>query len=360
MKRILVCCDSFKGTLSSFEVNKIVSTELSKLGFQCTALPMADGGEGSLDIINSHLEVKCNEVDTYSADHSLIRSHYYAFSDKAFIDVAGANGLTRIDPLHRKPLQLSSYGTGVLFKHALDQGVKDFDLFLGGSATVDGGMGLICGLLGEPIPNENPLIHLDRKLVQSAKIAMEGMAINVITDVNNLILGSQGAATIFGPQKGASPEEVLVLEDAMQHWVEILESISNNNLQTIPGLGAAGGLALPFAAFANSKVINGYNYFSSLLNYNQAIDECDVVITGEGCIDHQTMMGKGPGRLAQEASDRGKVVIGIGGMVQYHPEAFHKVFTTSKSIPNEVVTQKKAISRLQSTVPDVAGFLNNI
>ncbi|MBS2097473.1 glycerate kinase family protein [Carboxylicivirga linearis] len=358
MKRILVCCDSFKGTLSSFEVNEIILNELTKAGYHSSTLPMADGGEGSLDIINSHLDVKCIEVDTYSADHSKIRSHYYSFNDKAFIDVTGANGLTMIDPLNRKPLKLSSYGTGLIFKHALEQGIKEFDLFLGGSATVDGGMGLVCGLLGEPIPNGNPLVHIDRSLVPSAKIAMDGIAINVITDVNNLILGPQGAATIFGPQKGASPEEVQVLEDAMQHWVEMLESISNNNLQTIPGLGAAGGLALPFTAFAKSEVINGYNYFSSLLNYNKAIDECDIVITGEGCIDYQTMMGKGPGRLAQIAREKGKIVIGIGGMVKSEPDVFNKVFSTTTS--NKKTILNAAETRLKTTMMNVVDYLKSI
>jgi len=360
MIQILVCCDSFKGTLSSFEVNKIVSTELSKIGFQCTTLPMADGGEGSLEIINSSIDTKKYEVDTYSADHLAIVANYYSVDGKAFIDTAEASGLTGVIQTQRKPLKLSSFGTGLLFKHALDKGIKEFDLFLGGSATVDGGLGLICGLLGESIPDENPLIHLDETLVQSAKIALDGISINVVTDVNNPILGSQGAAMVFGPQKGASIEEVRVLENAMQHWVEMLESVSNIKLQIIQGLGAAGGIALPFVAFAKTKVINGYNYFSSLLNYKKAIEECDIVITGEGCIDRQTMMGKGPGRLAQEAFNRGKVVIGIGGRVQYHPKVFHKVVTTSKGIVNEMVTCKKAVTSLQSAMIDVVEYLNSI
>nr|WP_321410406.1 glycerate kinase [uncultured Carboxylicivirga sp.] len=359
MKRIFVCCDSFKGTLSSYEVNEVVSYELLKKGYECESLPMADGGEGSLDIIHYSLNAKNTIVNTYTADYSPINASYFIHENEAYIDTASASGLVHIKPNNKKPLQLSSYGTGLLFKHAIDNGIKVINFFLGGSATVDGGVGLLYGLVGEPLPISNSLLSFNSEVIKSAVNILKGIKVNLITDVNNPIVGQNGAAEVYGPQKGASSQEVLQLENAMQKWVEYLQLNVSFDIKDIKGAGAAGGIGLPFIALNTCYILKGYEYFRNLLNYSEAINRCDIVITGEGCIDHQTMMGKGPGQLAKEADEKGKLVIGIGGMVKEEPSVFDKVFSTYTGSFNELDIKYNAKERLQMTTKQVAEYLTN-
>lgn len=359
MKRIFICCDSFKGTLSSFEANNIIATELSRAGFDCETLPMADGGEGSLDLIKATLKVEKHIVQTYTPDHRTIISFYYTQEDKAYIDSASAGGLTLVNVENRKPLKLSSYGTGLLLKHAIDNGAKQIDLFLGGSATVDGGTGILYGLINKDVPNCNPLIEMATIEQETVKEMLRGIKVNIITDVSNPILGKLGAAKVFGPQKGALPHEIELLEENMEKWVGNLEHNSNVDLKNIDGLGAAGGMALPFAAYAISKIENGYQYFSHLLKYSEALDRCDVLITGEGCIDEQTMMGKGPGQLALQAREKGKIVLGIGGSVKEEPLVFNKIFSTIKDLLNLEGWESDAKERLQKTAKMVGLYIKN-
>nr|WP_319398320.1 glycerate kinase [uncultured Carboxylicivirga sp.] len=356
MSKILICCDSFKGTLSTFEVNKIIEDELKYAGFNCITLPMADGGEGSLDII-AFLKKKLQHVQTYTPDHRLINSIYYIDKNKAYIDIASSGGLSLVDPKNRKPLQLSTYGVGLIVRDAIDKGVKEIDLFLGGSATVDGGSGLLYGLVEAEIPSCNPLANFNINLFSSLNNLLKDIKVNIITDVDNVILGNNGAAAIFGPQKGASPSEVVILERYMFEWVELLQTYSNIKLNTIKGLGAAGGIALPFVTFSKTNLISGYEYFDSLLKYFDAIQNSNIVITGEGCIDNQTMMGKGPGQLAKEAKKQGKTVIGIGGMVKAKPAVFDKVFSTTTEGVFNLHLMDNVKERLKSTAKEVSNYL---
>ncbi len=345
--------------MSSFEVNEVITSELINKGYECESLPMADGGEGSLDIIQYSLNAKNTLVNTYTADYSPINASYFIYKNEAYIDTASASGLVHIKPDNKKPLRLSSYGTGLLFKHVIDNGIKFINFFLGGSATVDGSVGLLYGLVGEPLPITNPLLSFNSEVIKRAEKILKGIRVNLITDVSNPILGKNGATKVYGPQKGATTQDVIELENAMQDWVKYLQLNVSFDIKGINGAGAAGGIGLPFIAFNGSYILKGYEYFRNLLNYPEAINRCDIVITGEGCIDHQTMMGKGPGQLAKEANEKGKLVIGIGGMVKEEPSVFKKVFSTFKGPFNELVINNNAKERLQIAIKEVEEYLTN-
>ncbi|WP_289055539.1 glycerate kinase [Carboxylicivirga marina] len=328
---VLIAPDSFKGTLSAAEVSQIVSTCLSANPFfNIKTMPLADGGEGSLELIQNRLNVERVNLTCYNPCGELVEGFYLIQKGIAYIEVANVSGITLVKSDKQLPLRLNSYGTGQLVKHAIKQGCKNIHLFLGGSATVDGGAGIIRALTSGSFAEKNWLLDEYSFNLQHFANLVKDINFKIITDVDNVLLGPNGAARIFGPQKGADSTSVDKLELAMSKVVKELSELVGTNLNTITGLGAAGGMALPIVAFSSKwKIESGSDYFNSLLNFNDAIEWADVVITGEGCIDEQTLMGKGAGSLALMAHNAGKKVIGIAGFVKKHPECFDVIFSST-------------------------------
>lgn len=342
------------------EVNLIISNELIANDIKCLTLPMADGGEGSLDIIRSMEKTDVIQVDSYDPCHQPITACCLVEDDIAYIEMAAVNGLMLVPDYNRKLLELSTYGTGVLIKHVIELGVKNIVLFLGGSATVDGGTGLLYALAGEGIPCSNPLLNFSSSVLSEAARLLNNTEVTLVTDVFNVICGESGAARVFGPQKGASETEVELLEKHMQQWVGFLEQVANKSLVDVQGLGAAGGTGLGLYALTKTRIVSGFGYFSRLLDYSAALDKCEILVTGEGCIDEQTLMGKGVGSLACEAQKRDKTVIGIGGMVKLKPPVFHRVFSTSVDEMSHEDMKTTARQRLKNTAQQLAYYIKNI
>lgn len=361
--KVFVCPDSFKGTFTSAQVSQYIYRELSKSDtLECRTSLLADGGEGSLEVLTTLPEILKVPIQVHDPLGRLILCEYLICGKQAFIELAAASGLTHLKPEQLDPFQTSTLGTGELIIDALQKGCREINLFLGGSATVDGGTGIVEALdifrkQISPQVGINPLMVSELVAIDHLKDILKSVKVNLVTDVSNRILGAEGAVAVFGPQKGATEDQLVNLEEAMDRWVNYLQIACGKPLNKIGGLGAAGGAGLPLYAFADCDVMNGFAYFNQLLDYESLIRWADVVITGEGCIDHQTLMGKGPGEIARMAKSAGKYVIGIGGIVKHHPEGFDKIFSTSQQSLSEPELKTEAESRLIKTLQDLNQFL---
>ena len=322
--RIIIAPDSFKESLSALYVAQAIERGVLSVipTAQTGCVPMADGGEGSLDAVlaatqgqrHQALVMDANGRDV-QADWGLIDNH------TAFIEMAQAAGLERIGQHERNPCHATSFGVGQLIRHALNAGAQRVVLGLGGSATNDAGAGLFQALGGRLLDVHGldlPLggaalehLHtidttgLDPRLIQ--------VQFECAVDVSNPLCGPQGASHIFGPQKGASPEQVLQLDRALGHFAYHMEQQTQRALRDQPGIGAAGGLALPIMACMQATFRPGVELIAELVQLSHAIEGADLVITGEGRMDAQTLAGKTPVGVARVAGRHNVPVIALAG-----------------------------------------------
>ena len=334
--KVLVVPDSFKGSLSAKEAADCISKGFGDERFEVVTMPVSDGGDGALDVVAFSGNRKKQHLKVYNALGVTVDTEYITGANgEAYVAVSGASGIGSLDRSKLNPFAASSYGTGQVIDYLLKKGVSMINLFLGGSATVDGGTGLMAALGAQffkgnkkIVPFEtNPLVEYDTVNLSAARDRLRDTGINVIADVDNVIMGDSGAVKVFGPQKGASEEDMPVLENRMMCWVELLEKESGRELEQIAGLGAAGGIALPLTAFADAVVYNGAQWFVKTLGIEKLIEQADLIVTGEGSIDVQTSMGKIPGVIANLAKKQGKKVIGLCGKLGGKPENFDEVYS---------------------------------
>ncbi len=299
MKKILIAPDSFKGSLSAYEICEILKDEFlahdSKLEIE--SCPMADGGEGSAEILADYLslqKVYCDTVDPLGRE---MTSVYYASNDAAYIELASASGLVLLDQPDRNPLQTSTYGTGLMINDAINKGAQNIYLFLGGSATNDGGIGIADALgfhfldeTGQKLkPTGKSLNH-----IRSIKAPSEMITVNIhlCCDVTNVPYGLQGASHIYAKQKGANPEEIKLLDQGVKNLCDVIQPNSQVYLEKLKGGGAAGAVAVSLVGLINASIISGIDFISTTTELKSKIQNADVVITGEGRLDHQSMNGK--------------------------------------------------------------------
>jgi glycerate kinase len=262
----------------------------------------------------------------------------------AIIEMADASGLRLLKKDELEPLRASSFGTGELIKFALDEGVNKIIIAMGGSATVDGGCGILSALGVVFLDaSGNHLEAIPIELINMAKIdisALDKRIFNcelvILCDVDNKLLGPQGAAYVFGPQKGATPKAVNILDDFLKNFAGISFAQSEIDIAKIKHSGTAGGAAAGLHAWLNAKLVNGVGYFLSLTNFDKELRGSDLVITGEGSIDRQTLQGKGPYGVALKAKSQHIPVIGIAGKIpQEQDEDLQQYFDVLVSINNE-------------------------
>ena len=297
--KLLIAPDSFKETLNAEEVVTIIKGVLDDQ-YEVISCPMADGGEGTMRILTPLLGGEIITTWTRDPLGKEIQASYGLFPKirTAVIELAEASGLALVPTKNRNPLRTSTFGTGLLIREAIERGAEKILLTLGGSATNDGGAGMAVALgvqfLGE---NDEPFIPSGENLkeVKSLKIKQslfEEIEFKVASDVNNPILGEQGAAKVFAQQKGASAEDIDLLEEQMEHFVRLLEFRSEKELREVKGLGAAGGAALFPYAFGQAKIIAGVELVAQQVGLEEKIKGADIVITGEGRYDSQSKSGK--------------------------------------------------------------------
>ncbi|MBX3178830.1 MAG: glycerate kinase [Candidatus Hydrogenedentes bacterium] len=339
--RVVIAPDSFKECLSARGVAEALRQGWLEgmPGAEIVCLPMADGGEGTVDAVIEAAggERMLDRVtgplgDPADAGWGLIQGGHVAV-----MEMAAASGLALLPADRRDPCKTSTRGVGELMVRALDSGVSDIIIGVGGSATNDGGAGLAQALgyrllnkRGEELgPGGARLVQLDRIDASGRHPRLDEVNIYVACDVNNPLCGPEGASAVYGPQKGASPEDVLILDHALEHFARIVERDLGVSIAEVPGAGAAGGLAGGLMAFAGATLERGLELIGTLCGLPQAIARADLVITGEGSLDGQSAFGKTPAGIAQLTAPYGVPVIAVGGQVAGGAEALYACGVTA-------------------------------
>ena len=327
MKKILIAPNSFKGALTAEEVATAIETGLkaSNIKAELIKFPIADGGDHTSYLLSKYLKGKMQKRAVKGAYLQNTEANYALINKGkiAIIEVAETSGFKSITGKLRTPMESSSFGLGELIKHNLEHGILDFVICLGGSATVDGGIGMLQALGMEFLDKNGNRIegkaknYKDLKSLSLDKLknTVKDARFTVLCDVENKLLGEDGAAAVFGPQKGASPKEVKTLEAFLTHLDELTEVNIGKSLDAVIGGGAAGGLGSAFKVFLNAEMKKGAAYFFELTQIEEQLKEVDWVITGEGSIDSQSLEGKAPVVLAQLAKKYKKPIIGLAGNI---------------------------------------------
>lgn len=326
-----MACDSFKGSLTAAEASSAVASGVlaSAGGVQTVCVPVADGGEGTVEMIAGALGGRYVTVRVTGplgrpadARYAVVRLHGQTV-ESAVIELAQASGLPLLSPSERDPLTATTRGTGELIADAYSRGCRSFIIGLGGSATNDGGTGLLRALgvrfldsEGNELPEGGaPLARLSSIDTSSAREDIMRCRFTVLCDVDNSLTGPCGASAIFGPQKGASESDVALLDRALARYGECLRDITGKDIASMPGAGAAGGTAAAFMAFFNAEMVPGIATALRLTGFDSIVSDASLIITGEGHIDAQTLSGKAPYGVLEAGMRKGVPVIALAGGV---------------------------------------------
>ncbi|MBX3394650.1 MAG: glycerate kinase [Phycisphaerae bacterium] len=315
MPKVVIAPDSFKGSISATAAASAIAEGVRRAQPSATIIeaPMADGGEGTLEILVQALGGQMRRArvsgamgDTIDAPIGLIRD-----ATTAVIEIASIAGYSMATTRPRDPLRATTFGVGQAIRVAMETGIEQIILALGGSATVDGGAGMLQALGIIPLdidrrPIASPagggdLIRIDRLAWDRPPEHLEQVEFTIACDVLNPACGPNGAAVVFGPQKGADDSAVAKLDAGLSNWAGVLERMSGRPLRDEPGTGSAGGVALPLLALLNAHIVPGVDLIADAIGLREKIVEADLVITGEGRLDRQSLMGKVVGSVARMA-----------------------------------------------------------
>ena len=325
--RILIAPDSYKNALSALEVAKSLKSGLQKVfqDAEFEILPMADGGEGTVEALIDATGGQIIKTRVHDPLMRPIESSFGVTGDgiTAVIEMASASGIQLITSEERNPLITTTFGTGELIHAALDRGCRDIILGIGGSATNDCGMGMAAALGIKFLDQSgNSVGPGGGMMAEVTRIDMNGLderiretKIMVACDVTNPLTGPNGAAHVYGPQKGADPEMVKKLDSNLMKFSKVISEQLDKEVGKIPGAGAAGGLGAGLIAFLDGELVEGVPIIAAKTGLEEAVAKADIVITGEGGIDFQTQFGKTPYGVAQVAKKHGKPVIAVAGTI---------------------------------------------
>ncbi|MFD2932791.1 glycerate kinase [Spirosoma flavum] len=324
--RVLIAPNAFKHSLNAIDIANAIQKGLtqSKLDCTCECFPVGDGGDGTGELMIKKYDGLVVSADVNDPFDRQITSSFGMVNngETAIIEMANASGLQLVKPDELDPLRATSFGTGELIKLALDKGVKEIILAIGGSATVDGGTGILRALGIRFLMAEGTFLTTPESLTDLARIDVSGLdqrilacEVNILCDVDNTLVGEQGSAAVFGPQKGATPEGVKKLDASLSKFAEVAFTQTGIDMTRVKHGGAAGGVAAGLYTFFNAKLVNGIDFFLQFTGFDKALDNADIVITGEGSIDEQTLHGKGPFGVAFRAKHKNLPVIGLAGKI---------------------------------------------
>ncbi|CAI0717507.1 MULTISPECIES: glycerate kinase [Serratia] len=371
LKKVVIAPDSFKESLSALEVAEAIERGFRQIfpQVQYVKLPMADGGEGTVDSMVAATGGEIVRVTVTGPLGQPVQAFYGLLGEgeTAVIEMAAASGLHLAPKAQRDPRMTTSYGTGELILAALERGVKTIILGIGGSATNDGGAGMMQAL-GARLLDENrqALPPGGAALAQLAYIDLSGVdprlqqvSITAACDVDNPLCGANGASAVFGPQKGATPEMVTQLDAALRHYGTLLEQATGREVINAPGAGAAGGMGAALLGMLNARLRPGIEIVIETLQLEEALRDADLVITGEGRLDSQSIHGKTPIGVARVAKRFGLPVIGIAGSLSKDYQVVHQHgIDAAFSVLDRVVSLEEALAEaadnLEVTARNVA------
>ncbi|PXV63405.1 glycerate kinase [Halanaerobium congolense] len=323
--RILVAPDSFKGSLTAMEaaknIKKGINSYDSKIDVEL--LPMADGGEGTVQSLVDATNGEIIEKEVNGPLGNKVKAFYGLLGDQktAVIEMAAASGLPLVPEGKKNPLKTTTYGTGELIASALDAGAQKIIIGIGGSATNDAGVGMAQALGAEILDAEGQQIdfgggNLDKiEKINLDKLdsRLQDVEVVVACDVDNPLYGKNGAAYVYAPQKGADPEMVKILDQNLRHFNQIAIKELNKDINKIPGAGAAGGLGAGLVAFLDAELKAGVDIVLDIIDFESYLKDVDLVITGEGMLDGQSIYGKTPVGVSRSAAKKDIPVIAIAG-----------------------------------------------
>lgn len=337
MFKVAIAPDSFKGSMTAMEAATCIETGLKKslTGISCRKIPMADGGEGTVQAIVDATGGKFVKRTVTDALGRKVKATFGLSGDgrTAVMEMAEASGLALLKPRERNPLKTSTYGTGEMIKHALKFGVRKILIGIGGSATNDGGTGMASALgirfldaRGKTVtPDGGRLDKIVSIDISGIDPRLKGVEIEVACDVDNPLTGRNGAAQVYGPQKGATPEMVKQLDAGLRSLAAVIKKDLGLSILKVPGSGAAGGLGGGLMAFLGGRLRPGVDIVIDSVKLAKRIKGCDLVITGEGRMDHQTAFGKTPAGVARVAKEQNLPVIAICGCLGKNPQVVHSI-----------------------------------
>lgn len=354
--KVLIAMDSFKGSLSSIESSTAIAAGIKEVypHADIEVLPLADGGEGTVEALVNATDGTLVTIPVTGPLNETVKATYGMLGDgkTAVIEVAEACGLPLVPYGERNPLKATSYGVGEIISDAIEKGSREFVIGLGGSATNDAGIGMLQALgfcfydmNGEKVGIDGQSLtdiwSIDLKQVNPM---LKECRFRVACDVKNPLYGPEGAAHIFGPQKGATPEMVEQLDKGLKHIAEIVLDTLKTDLNQIEGAGAAGGLGAAFSSFLHADLQSGIELVMEIIEMEKSMQGADFVITGEGKLDGQTSMGKAPLGVAELAQMHNIPVIALAGGITEETAVLNKLGITSYfSILNQPMTLEEAM-----------------
>lgn len=371
--RIVIAPNAFKGSLSSGEAAQCIAEGFKKSKLSCTLkqIPIADGGDGTAHLISKRLSAKTLHAVVHDPIGKKIKAScgWDEKNKTAIIEMADASGIRLLKKEALNPLKSNTRGTGELIKSALDKGARKIIIGLGGSATVDGATGLLNELgVGFLDKSGRKLTELPKGLLALNKIDVSAMdsrlkdcEIVLLCDVTNKLLGKNGAAAVFGPQKGADKKAVALLEKCLYQLNKIVKKDLKVDMDSFKHGGTAGGVAAGMAAFINAKLVSGISYYLDIVSFDNGLKNADLVITAEGALDKQTLEGKGPYGVAEKAIHHKIPVIVLAGQVpQKIVKELHEYFDAIFPIGHRPSSVEEAIENTAADLERTAYELGNL
>lgn len=369
---ILIAPNAFKHSLNAGDVARLIGEGIaaSKCNATLHYFPIGDGGDGTIDLIAKHFHAERIYKTVNGPLGTPVNACYGLLREKklALIEMANASGISLLDRQALRPMQASSYGTGQLILEALNEGAQHIIIGMGGSATIDGGCGILAALGArfydragkalQGIPEE--LIHLERIDLEGLDRRLKTTDITILCDVRNKLLGKEGAASVFGPQKGATASDIQKLEVFLQRISMHLKQLTGLDMTSIEGGGVAGGAAAGLYAALKANLKSGIDHFMELTDFDQILAESDLLITGEGSLDSQTLGGKGPYGVALKAKKRNIPVIAVAGKVPLSEEtSMRAVFDIVLAIGNEPMVLEDALKACAANLIRTGTLIGN-
>ena len=356
--KVVISIDSLKGSLSSMEAANAIKEGILKVdkNTDIKIMPLADGGEGTVDAL---VEGMNGEAVTTTVTGPVVEKVHAKYgilkeTNTAIIEMAQAAGFALVPSHLKNPLYTTTYGVGEMIKEAIEKGCRNFIVGIGGSATNDAGVGMLQALGFEFYDEAGKLVGLGGQVLNKIKSIktenrlkeLDQCNFKIACDVNNPLYGENGAAYIYGPQKGATPDIVVELDEGLRSFAEVVKKELGKDIAQVPGAGAAGGLGFGFMGFLNGKLESGIKIILDEIKLEDVVKDADIVITGEGRLDNQTAMGKAPIGVAKIAKKHGAKVIAIAGCttedaVKCNEEGIDAYF----SIVNGAMTIEEAIKK---------------
>ena len=374
---IIISPNSFKGTLSSIDACNLIERGIKEVNsrFNTYKLPIADGGDGSLDFFKYYFPYKSILLKSLNPVGETIQSEYILIEKEktAVIEFANSSGYSLMINKERDLFNMDSYGTGIQIKSAIDNGAKKIILCLGGSATIDGASGILKALGvkflkgGKEVEKRNPITEMEEMDISNFLKYITNVEFVLLSDVNNRILGKDGAVMTYGKQKGLYQEYFTKFENYLEKFTQLASKIFDINLLTIEGGGSAGGAGAILSAFFNAKLYNGTEFLLEFVNYKKYMNDSSVIITGEGAIDLQSLNNKGPVALIQYINNlkiKKPIIIAIAGKFDYSLNGkFNNIFDYIFSISDMRKTEdviKDSKKYLQEESIKVGRFINHL